>query len=95
MSNEIIQVRDLLKDQGPLDSQALADFLVRKKGIKTATARKQIQRAQEKGLIKSTYPVRFDKLFLYYLQSQEGNTYAQAIKNLLPHEVDPVVQTTV
>ncbi len=75
----------ILKNYGPLASDALADKLVSTKATSLhSTARKQIQRAVRCGDILSTYPVRFDKSYLYYLKSHTIQKYAKAVKKMLP-----------
>ncbi len=50
------------------------------------TARKLIERSRKSGKIESTYPVRFDKAFLYFLEEHRGKRYAQCVKRLLPEK---------
>ena len=60
-----------------------------RKGISVneVAARKAIQRASQSGLIESTSPVRFDKVFLYYLadhkSKNKGRQYAKGIRDAL------------
>lgn len=79
------QVVVALHKEGPLTSEGLAKSLVDNGIAKTAdAARKAIGRALKDGRIKSSYPIRFDKTYLYYLDKHEGKKYASAIIKLLP-----------
>lgn len=80
-------ITKILKKHGPLVSDELAKKLV-DFGMANSkvTARKQIQRAFRRSEISSTYPVRFDKSYLYYLDSHKVKKYAAAIKKLLPQK---------
>lgn len=73
----------ILEQSGPCDSHLLAGALA-KRGIELPAARKLIERSRKGGAVLSTYPVRFDKTFLYYLPSHKGRTYANEVKILLP-----------
>jgi len=79
------KIVEILKNHGPLASDVLAGKLVSQKATSShSTARKQIQRAVKCGDILSTYPVRFDKSYLYYLESHTIQKYAKAVKKILP-----------
>lgn len=75
-------VVEALRRHGPLTSQFLAEALVQD-GAGPTAARKLIERSRRNGEVQSTYPVRFDKAYLYFLKSHEGKTYARALKALL------------
>lgn len=77
-------IRKLLRKNGPLDSQALAAAAVAA-GVSSSidAARKAIERSKKAKLINSTYPVRFDRSFLYYLDSHKGRRYATAVRQSL------------
>lgn len=77
-------IEDLLRNKGPLESHALATAAVAA-GVSSSVvaARKAVQRAKNASLIKSTYPVRFDRSFLYYLESHKGKRYASAVRDSL------------
>ena len=49
-------------------------------------ARKMIERSKKSGKIRSTDPVRFDRSYLYFLESHRGRKYASAVKKLLPQK---------
>ena len=79
------KVRDILKTYGPLDSESLAKKLLSAKIARSLpAARKQIQRSVQSKYIYSTYPVRINKSFLYYLETHSDKTYSQAIKKFIP-----------
>jgi hypothetical protein len=78
-------VVEVLNRRGPLDSQSLAEALA-KGGSGLVAARKVIERSRRSGAVLSTYPVRFNKTYLYHLSSQKGRRYAEAIKKLLPQK---------
>lgn len=78
-------VQQVLNQRGPLDSHTLAAALVEGRfATNLAGARKQIERARQTNIIASTYPVRFDRSYLYYLEKHQGRRYAQCVKKLLP-----------
>lgn len=82
-----MHITGILKKHGPLASDELSSKLMAYRlATSEATARKQIQRATGRSEILSTYPVRFDKSYLYYLDSHKGKKYAEAIKKLLPQK---------
>lgn len=84
MAKKITPVVAVLTKDGPLDSQALAIALVSAGHAANATAaRKLIERSRTSHAIESTYPVRFDKAFLYFLASHRGRRYANCVKKLL------------
>lgn len=73
--------------KGPLDSRTLADAIVNEGyAANPAAARKMIERSRRAGKIESTYPVRFDKSYLYFLEGHRGKKYAQCVKKLLPEK---------
>ncbi len=79
------KIVNILKKYGPLTSNVLADKLVAQRIASShIAARKQIQRAVKCGDILSTYPVRFNKSYLYYLESHTIQKYAKAVKKILP-----------
>lgn len=88
MAKKLHPIQSLLKAKGPLSSSDLAGAMVRK-GISAnaPAARKAIQRATKSGLMESTSPVRFDKVFLYFLVEHKtkakGKVYATAIRKML------------
>lgn len=78
-------IEAILLDTGPLNSGELANEMVRR-GISKSqeAARKAISRGCTAGRIRSTNPVRFDRVYLYYLPQHEGKQYAKAVRELLP-----------
>ena len=80
-------LQKLLKEKGPLDSQGLSEAIIQRKlAANGPAARKMIERSKRAGEIESTYPVRFDKSYLYYLKAHRGRKYATCIKKLLPQK---------
>ncbi|QDV73638.1 restriction endonuclease [Botrimarina mediterranea] len=85
MSKSKTTIEALLEETGPMDSGGLADELVRRHPSQTPeAARKAISRAQIASRVRSTHPVRFDRVYLYYLSSHEGEKYARAVRAVLP-----------
>ena len=84
MAKQQAQAATILKRNGPLESQALADSLENGGGASNAaSARKLIERARRSGQIESTYPVRFDKSYLYYLPEHRRRQYPDCVRQLL------------
>jgi len=85
MSSRGSAVVRTLKQLGPLASNELAKKLVNQGDAENEiAARKQIQRAKNANSIFSSDPVRFDKVFLYYLENQKpGRKYANKVVSLL------------
>ncbi|WP_437228898.1 hypothetical protein SH661x_001144 [Planctomicrobium sp. SH661] len=84
MAGRVDPVESFLKENGPTVSADLANGLVAMGVAGNApAARKMMQRATCR-TIQSTDPVRFDKSYLYYLESHKGKLYAQAVRKLLP-----------
>jgi hypothetical protein len=80
-------VERALGQHGPMTSQELSDALVLSKSVSNPdAARKLIERARKSQKTASTFPVRFDKSYLYYLEKQQGRAYAQAIRKILPQK---------
>lgn len=78
-------VESLLEEIGPTPSGRLAQYLVDRQIAKSQVgARKLIERAVRSKAINSTDPVRFDRAYLYYLDSQRGKQYAHAVRQILP-----------
>jgi hypothetical protein len=75
----------VLKEKGPLSSTDLRDALVSNRKVPSAVAARQaIRRAHANSEILSTDPVRFDRSYLYYLESHIGKRYAKGVRQLLP-----------
>ena len=88
MARKLHPIQSLLKAKGPLTSSDLARSMTANRvSITAEAARKAIQRASRGDLIESSAPVRFDKVFLYYLTEHrtkgKGKRYSAAIRKLL------------
>lgn len=88
MAKKLQPIQLILRSRGPMVSSDLAIAMAEAGvSVNTTAARKAIQRAAQKGLLQSTAPVRFDKVFLYYLDAHrtkgKGRPYSRAVRKLL------------